>query len=73
MKSKIANGYDLLNKKREREIYYNKLYNNGNDPEEEKINYENGKYNNIGYYKNNGNENEQNKKLNANEYKKEKQ
>ena len=63
MKSKIANGYDLLNKKREREIYYNKLYNNGNDLEEEKINYENGKYNNIGYYKNNGNENEQNKKL----------
>jgi len=64
MKSKIANGYDLLNKKREREIYYNKLYNNGNDYlEEEKINYENGKYNNIGYYKNNGNENEQNKKL----------
>ena len=43
MKSKIANGYDLLNKKREREIYYNKLYNNGNDLEEEKINYENGK------------------------------
>ncbi len=63
MKIKIANGYDLLNKKREREIYYNKLYNNGNDLEEEKINYENGKYNNIGYYKNNGNENEQNKKL----------
>ena len=63
MKSKIANGYDLLNKKREREIYYNKLYNNGNDLEEEKINYENGKYNNIGYYKNNGNENEQNKKI----------
>ena len=62
MKIKIANGYDLLNKKREREIYYNKLYNNGNDLEEEKINYENGKYNNIGYYKNNGNENEQNKK-----------
>ena len=63
MKIKIANGYDLLNKKREREIYYNKLYNNGNDLEEEKINYENGKYNNIGYYKNNGNENEQNKKM----------
>ena len=37
MKSKIANGYDLLNKKREREIYYNKLYNNGNDLEEEVV------------------------------------
>ena len=36
MKIKIANGYVLLNKKREREIYYNKLYNNGNDLEEEK-------------------------------------
>jgi hypothetical protein len=108
MKNKISNGYDLLNKKREREKYFNKYYNNGlNDLEEEKINLENGKYINNGFSKNGGNDNEnkrlikslpieiQNliikmkkkepitlnlfekykayKKLNANEYKKEKQ
>ena len=63
-KNKITNGFDLLNKKREREKYYNKYYNNGfnNDLEEEKISYENGKYN-YGLIKNNGNESEQNKKL----------
>ena len=65
MKNNVANGYDLLNKKREREKYYNKIYNNNynNDIEEEKLNYENGKYNNIGYYKNGGSDSEQNKKL----------
>ena len=107
MKNKISNGFDLLNKKREREKYFNKLYNNGfnNDLEEEKISYENGKYN-YGIYKNNGNDSDKKlikslpieiqnliikmkkkepitmqifekykayKKLNANEYKKEKQ
>ena len=63
-KNKITNGFDLLNKKREREKYYNKYYNNGfnNDLEEEKISYENGKYN-YGLIKNNGNDVEQNKKL----------
>ncbi len=63
-KNKITNGFDLLNKKREREKYYNKYYNNGfnNDLEEEKISYENGKYN-YGLIKNNGNDIEQNKKL----------
>ena len=63
-KNKITNGFDLLNKKREREKYYNKYYNNGfnNDLEEEKISYENGKYN-YGLIRNNGNESEQNKKL----------
>ena len=107
-KNKITNGYDLLNKKREREKYYNKYYNNvfNNDLEEEKISYENGKYN-YGLIKNSGNDAEQKKlikslpieiqnliikmkkkdpitlnifekykaykKLNANEYKKEKQ
>jgi len=107
MKNKTTNGFDLLNKKREREKYFNKLYNNGfnNDLEEEKISYENGKYN-YGIYKNNGNDSDKKlikslpieiqnliikmkkkepitmqifekykayKKLNANEYKKEKQ
>jgi len=107
-KNKITNGYDLLNKKREREKYYNKYYNNAfnNDLEEEKISYENGKYN-YGLIKNSGSDAEQKKlikslpieiqnliikmkkkepitlnifekykaykKLNANEYKKEKQ
>ena len=107
-KNKITNGYDLLNKKREREKYYNKYYNNvfNNDLEEEKISYENGKYN-YGLIKNSGSDAEQKKlikslpieiqnliikmkkkepitlnifekykaykKLNANEYKKEKQ
>ena len=107
-KNKITNGYDLLNKKREREKYYNKYYNNvfNNDLEEEKISYENGKYN-YGLIKNSGSDDEQKKlikslpieiqnliikmkkkdpitlnifekykaykKLNANEYKKEKQ
>ena len=107
-KNKITNGYDLLNKKREREKYYNKYYNNSfnNDLEEEKISYENGKYN-YGLIKNSGSDAEQKKlikslpieiqnliikmkkkdpitlnifekykaykKLNANEYKKEKQ
>ena len=107
IKNKTTNGFDLLNKKREREKYFNKLYNNGfnNDLEEEKISYENGKYN-YGIYKNNGNDSDKKlikslpieiqnliikmkkkepitmqifekykayKKLNANEYKKEKQ
>ena len=63
-KNKISNGFDLLNKKREREKYFNKIYNNGfNDLEEEKINYENGKYTNPGLIKNGGYDNEQNKKL----------
>ena len=54
----------MLNKKREREKYFNKIYNNGfNDLEEEKINYENGKYTNPGLIKNGGYDNEQNKKL----------
>ena len=107
MKNKISNGFDLLNKKREREKYFNKFYNNGfnNDLEEEKISYENGKYN-YGLIKNNSNDSDKKlikslpieiqnliikmkkkepitmqifekykayKKLNANEYKKEKQ
>jgi hypothetical protein len=64
MKNKMSNGFDLLNKKREREKYFNKFYNNGiNDLEEEKINFENGKYTNPGLIKNGGYENEQNKKL----------
>ena len=65
IKNKTTNGFDLLNKKRERENYFNKIYNNNfnNDLEDEKINYENSKYNNIILYKNGGNEIEQNKKL----------
>ena len=50
-KNKIMNGFDLLNKKRERENYFKKLYKNGiNDIEEEKIIFENGKYNNGNIY-----------------------
>jgi hypothetical protein len=65
MKNKISSSYELINKKREREKYYKKLYtNNGlNNIEEEKINYENNKYINSGLIKNIGNESEQNKKL----------
>ena len=71
-KSKISNGFDLLNRKREREKYIKKLYNNGNnDFEEEKMIFEYGKYNNGNIYmeknqqiKNIRGEFEQNKKMN---------
>ena len=50
-KNKIMNGFDLLNKKRERENYFKKLYKNGiNDIEEEKIIFDNGKFNNGNIY-----------------------
>ena len=46
----ITNGFDLLNKKREREKYIKKIYKNGiNDIEEEKMIMENGKYNGNTY------------------------
>ncbi len=69
-KNKIVNGFDLLNKKRERDNYIKKIYKNGNnDIEEEKTIMENGKYNNGNIYieqnkqkKYNGGEFEQNKK-----------
>ena len=68
--NKIVNGFDLLNKKRERDNYIKKIYKNGNnDIEEEKTIMENGKYNNGNIYieqnkqkKYNGGEFEQNKK-----------
>ena len=70
-KNKITNGFDLLNKKREREIYYKKLYKNGNNEiEEEKMIIEYGKYyNRSGYLEKNqqiksGGDFEQNKKMN---------
>ena len=71
-KSKISNGFDLLNRKREREKYIKKIYNNGNnDVEEEKMIFEYGKYNNGNIYmeknqqiKNIRGEFEQNKKMN---------
>ena len=70
-KNKIINGFDLLNKKREREIYLKKIYKNGNnDIEEEKMIIDN-KYNHGNIYldqnkqkKFNGGEFEQNKKYN---------
>ena len=69
-KNKIMNGFDLLNKKRERDNYFKKIYKNGNnDIEEEKMIIEN-KYNNGNIYldqnkqkKYNGGEYEQNKKF----------
>jgi hypothetical protein len=69
-KNKIVNGFDLLNKKRERDNYIKKIYKNGNnDIEEEKTIMENGKYNNGNIYieqnkqkKYNGGEFEQSKK-----------
>jgi len=46
----INNGFDLLNKKREREKYIKKIYKNGiNDIEEEKMIMENAKYNGNTY------------------------
>ena len=71
MKNKVMNGFDLLNKKREREKYFKKIYKNGiNDIEEEKMIFENGKYNNGNIYseqnqskKNGGINFEQNKKM----------
>ena len=70
-KNKIANGFDLLNRKREREKYYRKFYNNwNNDIEEEKMIFEYGKYNIGNIYmeqnlqiKNIRGEFEQNKKM----------
>ena len=69
-KNKIMNGFDLLNKKRERDNFLKKIYKNGNnDIEEEKMIIEN-KYNHGNIYleqnkkKFNGGEFEQNKKYN---------
>ena len=70
-KNKIPNGFDLLNKKRERDKFFKKMYKNGNnDIEEEKMIMEYGKYNNGNIYmeqnqqKRNGEDFEKNKKLN---------
>ena len=68
-KNKIMNGFDLLNKKREREKFFKKIYKNGNnDIEEEKMIMEYGKYSNGNIYmeqqKRNGEDFEKNKKLN---------
>ena len=68
-KNKITNGFDLLNKKREREKFFKKIYKNGNnDIEEEKMIREYGKYINGNIYmeqqKRNGEDYEKNKKIN---------
>ena len=61
-KNKISNGFDLLNKKRERDKFFKKMYKNGNnDIEEEKMIMEYGKYNNGSIYMEDF---EKNKKLN---------
>ena len=50
-KNKMPNGFDLLNKKRERDKFFKKMYKNGNnDIEEEKMIMEYGKYNNGNIY-----------------------
>lgn len=71
-KNKIMYGFDLLNKKRDRENFFNKKFKNtNNDIEEEKMIMESGKYNNEKIYieqnkqkKYMGGEFEQNKKFN---------